>query len=47
MSSLAEIVQQYGDEYQKQFGAQLLPSHRRTLNDIAQCRTATFGGHIY
>ena len=47
MSSLAEIVRQYGDEYQKQFGAQLLPSHRRTLHDIAQCRTATFGGHIY
>lgn len=47
MSVLAEIVQQYGDEYQEKFGHRLLPSHRRTLNDIAHCRTVTFGGHVY
>lgn len=47
MSTLAEIVQQYGDAYQDKFGSRLLPSHRRALNDIAHCRTASFGGHVY
>jgi hypothetical protein len=47
MSSLAEIVRQYGDVYIDKFGERLLPSHRRVLNDIAHCRTATFGGHVY
>lgn len=47
MSSLAEIVQQYGKKYQDKFGATLLPSHRRALSDIAHCRTASFGGHVY
>ena len=47
MSTLADIVQQYGDEYQDKFDQRLLPSHRRALHDIAHCRTATFGGHVY
>jgi len=47
MSTLAEIVQQYGPAYQAQFGDRLLPSHQRTLWDIAQCRTVALGGHVY
>jgi hypothetical protein len=47
MSTLADIVQQYGAAYEAQFGARLLPSHRRTLRDIAHCRTAALGGHLY
>ena len=47
MSTMAEIVHQYGAAYREKFGDRLLPSHRRTLRDIAQCRTAAFGGHIY
>ena len=47
MKTLAAIVQQYGTEYQAQYGDHLLPSHRRALRDIAHCRTATLGGHVY
>jgi hypothetical protein len=47
MSTLAEIVHRYGPAYQEKFGDRLLPSHRRTLQDMAQCRTAAFGGHVY
>jgi len=47
MSTLAEIIEQYGAAYQKKFGARLLPSHRRALEDIVHCRTAAFGGHLY
>jgi hypothetical protein len=47
MSSLAEIIQQHGPAYQKKFAARLLPSHRRALWDLAHCRTAAFGGHLY
>lgn len=47
MSTLAEIVQRYGVDYQEKFADKLLPSHRRALSDIAHCRTAAFGGHLY
>lgn len=47
MSTLAEIAQQYGENYRDKFGKRLLPSHRRALSDISQCRTAAFGGHVY
>ena len=47
MTTLADIVQQYGAAYLEKYGDRLLPSHRRALRDIAQCRTATLGGHIY
>lgn len=47
MTTMAEIVQQYGTAYRGKFGDRLLPSHRRTLRDIAHCRTAAFGGHVY
>jgi hypothetical protein len=47
MSTLADIVRQHGMAYEEKYGDRLLPSHRRTLRDIAQCRTATLGGHVY
>ena len=47
MSTMAEIVHQYGADYLEKFSDRLLPSHRRTLWDMAQCRTAAFGGHVY
>jgi len=47
MSTMAEIVHQYGAAYREKFSDRLLPSHRRTLRDMAQCRTAAFGGHVY
>lgn len=47
MSHLADIVRTYGEAYQVKYAGQLLPSHRRTLRDIALCRTSDLGGHIY
>ena len=47
MSTLAEIIQEYGPAYQAKFTECLLPSHRRALQDIAHCRTVAFGGHLY
>jgi hypothetical protein len=47
MSTLAEIVQQYGPAYQAKFADRLLPSHQRALRDIAHCRTEALGGHVY
>ena len=47
MTTLAEIVREHGPAYQEKYGDHLLPSHRRTLRDLAQCRTAAFGGHVY
>lgn len=47
MTTLATIVQKHGSEYQAKYHDRLLPSHRRTLRDIAHCRTATLGGHVY
>lgn len=46
MTTLAEIVNVHGDEYLRAFGQNMLPSHRRVLNDIAACRTEAMGGHV-
>jgi hypothetical protein len=46
MLELADIVRAAGDVYQRVHRATLLPSHRRTLSDIAACRTAVLGGHV-
>ncbi len=47
MTTLAEIVGIYGAAYVEKYGERLLPSHGRVLWDIAQCRTAALGGHVY
>jgi len=44
--SLAEIVTAHGGDYLQEFGKNILPSHRRALADIAQCRTESMGGHV-
>jgi hypothetical protein len=47
VSPLADIVRQYGPAYKAKYGDRMLPSHRRALRDMAQCRTAALGGHLY
>jgi hypothetical protein len=47
MPELADIFRRYGPEYLARFGAKLLPSHRRALEDIIRCRTSVLGGHLY
>jgi hypothetical protein len=47
MVELAHILRQFGPVYQQTYQDQLLPSHRRAMRDICNCRTAVFGGHLY
>lgn len=47
MVELADIVGRHGEAYLSRFGNQILPSHRRALSDIADCRTATLGGRLF
>jgi hypothetical protein len=44
---LAEIVRSAGPTYIEAHAAQLLPSHRRALDDIVRCRTPALGGSLY
>src|SRR5439155_1852032 len=47
MTTLGEIVRQYGPAYRAQYGEQLLPSQQAALQAIEQCRTEALGGHVY
>src|SRR5712691_9475 len=47
MVELAEIFRLHGPAYRAKFGDRLLPSHRRAMQDIEQCRTAALGGQLY
>jgi putative transposase/transposase-like zinc-binding protein len=46
MIEMADIVATHGDDYLREFGSRMLPSHRRALEDIRACRTAVMGGHL-
>jgi hypothetical protein len=46
MPEVADVFRRYGGEYLEQFGQDLLPSHRRAMNDIVHCRTEALGGHL-
>ena len=47
MVELAEIFRLHGPEYRAKFGDRMLPSHRRAMQDIEQCRTEALGGQLY
>jgi len=47
MVELAEIFRRYGPDYIDRFGSKVLPSHRRAINDIIDCRTDQMGGQLY
>ncbi len=46
MPELADIFRRYGPEYIVRFGKNMLPSHRRAIRDIVDCRTEALGGHV-
>ena len=46
MPEVADVFRCYGPAYQERFGADLLPSHRRAMDDIIHCRTEALGGHL-
>ncbi len=47
MVSLAEVLLRHWPEYERQFGPQILPSHRRAVQAILRCRTRALGGEVY
>jgi hypothetical protein len=47
MLEVADIFRLHGPDYRAQFGHQMLPSHRRAMQDIETCRTASLGGQLY
>jgi len=47
MVEVAEILRLHGPAYREKFGHRMLPSHRRAMQDIEQCRTAALGGQLY
>ncbi len=47
MPELADVVRSAGQAYLARFGDRLLPSHRRVLRDLADCRTAVLGGRLF
>jgi len=47
MPTIADIFRLHGPEYIEAFGHAMLPSHRRAIHDIIDCRTEALGGEIY
>ena len=47
MPEVADIFRRYGPDYLQRFGPNLLPSHRRVLADLVDCRTPVLGGQLY
>ena len=44
---LADIFRQYGPAYRLKYANRLLPSHRRAMRAIEQCRTPALGGQVF
>lgn len=47
MVELADIFREHGPAYREKYGEKILPSHRRAMADIEQCRTEALGAHVY
>ena len=44
---VADVLRRFGPAYLERFGERMLPSHRRAIQDIMDCRTAQMGGHAW
>lgn len=47
MIELADIFRQHGDAYLEQYADKMLPSHKKAMQDIQNCRTPVLGGEIW
>jgi hypothetical protein len=47
MSAIADIFRQHGPEYLERHRDRMLPSHRKAVQDILDCRTGACGGHVF
>jgi len=45
--ALAEVLRRHWPAYEQQFGARLLPSHKRAVQALLSCHTPSLGGHLY
>jgi hypothetical protein len=46
MPEMADVLRRYGPESLDRFGQDLLPSHRRAIDEIIHCRTEALGGQL-
>ncbi len=46
MPDIAEVFNRYGSQYLELFAKKMLPSHKRALYDITNCRSGAFGFHL-
>jgi len=47
MPGITDIFRTYGPSYRDRYGQTMPPSHRRTIQDITDCRTEMMGGHVF
>lgn len=47
MVELADIFRLHGSQYLAKFGDRMLPSHKKAMQDIGQCRTPALGGKVF
>jgi hypothetical protein len=47
VTSLADILCQYGTDYFKEHPNDILPSHTKTVRDVVRCRTPELGGQTW
>jgi len=47
MPFITDIFRTYGPAYRDRFGQSMPPTHRRTIQDIIDCRTVLMGGHVF
>ena len=47
MIEVADVFRRFAADYLSAHGASILPSHRRAIEDILDCRTAALGGQVW
>ena len=47
MVEMADIFRIHGQAYLEKYGSKMLPSHKKAMWAIKNCRSDTFGGHVY
>ena len=47
MIEVADVFRRFAADYVSAHGASMLPSHRRAIEDILDCRTAALGGQVW
>ena len=47
MIEVADVFRRFAADYLSAHGTSMLPSHRRAIEDILDCRTAALGGQVW